>query len=94
MTRLISLARGNSGVRLELLAQLTALLRHDVLPRIPQEGSVGASGDLSHLSYIGAVISGHRDVLYHGQVMPADAALAKVHKLEALFFEKLNKYKT
>ncbi|XP_021965031.1 histidine ammonia-lyase [Folsomia candida] len=76
--RLISLARGNSGVRLELLAQLTALLRHDVLPRIPQEGSVGASGDLSHLSYIGAVISGHRDVLYHGQVMPADAALAKV----------------
>jgi histidine ammonia-lyase len=63
---------------MELLEQLAALLQHDILPRIPQEGSVGASGDLSHLSYIGAVISGDRDVLCKGQVMRADLALAKV----------------
>ncbi|OXA54182.1 Histidine ammonia-lyase [Folsomia candida] len=53
--RLISLAKGYSGVRLELLEQIAGLLRNDVLPRIPQEGSVGASGDLTPLSYIGAV---------------------------------------
>src|SRR5664279_496818 len=41
--RLASLARGYSGVSVELLEQLTALLAHDILPLIPSEGSVGAS---------------------------------------------------
>lgn len=65
--RLISLAKGNSGVGMELLKYLACLLQHDILPRIPQEGSVGASGDLSHLSYIGAVICGYRTVDYLGE---------------------------
>jgi len=76
--RLISLTKGNSGVRLELLTQLQKLLEHDILPRIPQEGAVGASGDLCHLSYIGAVVDGKRDVLYQNEVLPAAQALAKV----------------
>lgn len=76
--RLISLAKGYSGVRLELLEQIAGLLKNDVLPRIPQEGSVGASGDLTPLSYIGAVLCGYRDVLYQGEVIPAKVALAKV----------------
>ncbi|VEB42443.1 Histidine ammonia-lyase [Chromobacterium violaceum] len=46
-TRLASLCRGVSGVSYALLAQLAALLRHDILPLIPAEGSVGASGDLT-----------------------------------------------
>ncbi|KAG4067528.1 hypothetical protein HA402_005300 [Bradysia odoriphaga] len=73
--RLVSLAKGNSGVRMELLQALASLLQHDLLPRIPQEGSVGASGDLSHLSYIGAVICGFRTVDYLGKVMTASEAL-------------------
>jgi len=76
--RLISLAKGNSGVRFELLKQLQYLLEHDILPRIPQEGAVGASGDLCHLSYIAAVVSGDRDVLYTNEVMTAAQALHKV----------------
>lgn len=79
-TRLISLAKGNSGVGMELLQSIARLLQHDILPRIPQEGSVGASGDLSHLSYIGAVVSGFRTVEYLGKVMKATDALEMVSK--------------
>lgn len=83
--RLVSLAKGNSGISLELLECLAGLLKHDVLPRIPQEGSVGASGDLSHLSYIGAVICGYRTVHYKGLVMEASEALNKVIRVRGLF---------
>ncbi|MEQ1738732.1 MAG: aromatic amino acid ammonia-lyase [Methyloglobulus sp.] len=66
-TRLTSLARGFSGVRYRLLEQLATLLTQDILPLIPQEGSVGASGDLTPLSYLAAVLSGEREVLYQGE---------------------------
>jgi len=74
-TRLNSLAQGVSGVSLDLLRQIEALLRHDVLPLIPSEGSVGASGDLTPLSYLAAVLCGEREVLWRGERMPAAAAL-------------------
>jgi histidine ammonia-lyase len=54
-TRLVSLCKGFSGVSMELLRQMARLLQHDILPRIPAEGSVGASGDLTPLSYLAAV---------------------------------------
>ncbi len=66
-TRLTSLARGYSGVRYSLLQQLAKLLEHDILPLIPQEGSVGASGDLTPLSYLAAVLAGERVVLYQDE---------------------------
>lgn len=66
--RLTSLSRGFSGVTWELLQQLETLLKHDIMPRIPQEGSVGASGDLTPLSYVAAVLIGEREVIYQGQV--------------------------
>lgn len=69
--RLNSLAQGYSGVRWELLAQLEALIRHRVLPFIPAEGSVGASGDLTPLSYVAAALIGERDVRFAGQRRPA-----------------------
>lgn len=74
--RLQSLCFGMSGVRLELLQRLTGFLQHDVLPLIPEEGSVGASGDLTPLSYVAATLSGERQVLYRGQVREA----ADVHR--------------
>ncbi|GAB2891705.1 histidine ammonia-lyase [Microbulbifer echini] len=64
--RIASLARGNSGVRYRLLQQLVLLLQKDVIPVIPQEGSVGASGDLTPLSYVAAVLCGERKVWYRG----------------------------
>lgn len=64
--RLRSLSHGMSGVRLELLERLRDFLAHDILPLIPEEGSVGASGDLTPLSYVAAALSGERDVMYQG----------------------------
>ncbi len=69
-TRMNSLALGVSGVRLALLQQLNWLLQNDVLPLIPEEGSVGASGDLTPLSYIAAALIGEREALYRGTVRP------------------------
>ncbi|RLA05604.1 MAG: histidine ammonia-lyase, partial [Gammaproteobacteria bacterium] len=66
--RLTSLCRGFSGVSIELLEQLERLLRHDIIPLIPEEGSVGASGDLTPLSYVAAVLCGERRVYFKGQI--------------------------
>ena len=82
-TRMVSLAQGMSGVSIGLLEQLGALLRHDILPMIPAEGSVGASGDLTPLSYVAAVLCGERDVLHDGSIKPAGEALAQ-HQLKPL----------
>ena len=78
--RLASLAQGYSGVTTDLLEQLAAFLAHDVLPRIPAEGSVGASGDLTPLSYVAAALCGERDVLFDGRVQPAAEALAALRR--------------
>jgi histidine ammonia-lyase len=69
--RLNSLAQGFSGVRYVLLQHIAELLKQDVLPLIPQEGSVGASGDLTPLSYLAAVLAGERKVTYCGQTRAA-----------------------
>lgn len=76
--RLNSLVQGVSGVRYELLQQLQQLLEKDILPVIPQEGSVGASGDLTPLSYIAAVLCGEREVFYQGQRRPTAEVFAEV----------------
>lgn len=75
--RLASLCQGMSGVSWGLLQQLEHLIAHDILPRIPAEGSVGASGDLTPLSYVAAVLCGEREVLFQGQIVPAAQALAQ-----------------
>jgi histidine ammonia-lyase len=74
-TRLASLSQGFSGVGMALLSQLELLLKHDVLPMIPAEGSVGASGDLTPMSYVAAVLCGERDVWYRGEPRPAAQVL-------------------
>ena len=76
--RLASLARGFSGVRYTLLAQLQRLLDADVLPVIPKEGSVGASGDLTPLSYVAAVLAGEREVVHAGARRPTAEVFAEL----------------
>jgi histidine ammonia-lyase/phenylalanine ammonia-lyase len=61
------LAKGNSGVRLEVVERLVDLLNHDVLPLIPERGSCGASGDLVPLSYVGRALAGESTVTFNGQ---------------------------
>jgi histidine ammonia-lyase len=67
-TRLASLCQGYSGVRWKLLEQIETLLNKNIVPVIPQEGSVGASGDLTPLSYVAAALVGERDVYFDNQI--------------------------
>lgn len=76
--RINSLAQGFSGVRYQLLQQISQLLEHDILPLIPQEGSVGASGDLTPLSYLAAVLAGERAVYYRGQTQTASSVFERL----------------
>lgn len=71
LTRLQSLSLGYSGVSFDLLKGLENLIRNDILPRIPEEGSVGASGDLTPLSYVAAALIGERDVKFKESIKPS-----------------------
>lgn len=68
--RLNTLAQGYSGVRPLLLEQLVSLINHQIIPVIPEEGSVGASGDLTPLSYVAAALVGERNAYYQNSVEP------------------------
>ena len=67
LIRLSSLSKGFSGITVGLLERMAILYNMDIIPRIPSQGSVGASGDLTPLSYIAAVIAGEREVYYKGE---------------------------
>lgn len=86
--RLNSLVQGYSGVRYLLLERLSLLLKLDILPLIPQEGSVGASGDLTPLSYLAAVLAGEREVLYQQQRRPAIAVFNQLNLQPIVFKPK------
>ncbi|OOG62117.1 histidine ammonia-lyase [Sinorhizobium sp. A49] len=75
--KLISLGRGASGVRLELVRLIEAMLDKGVIPVIPEKGSVGASGDLAPLAHMAAVMMGHGEAFFAGARMSGAAALAK-----------------
>ncbi|MEM7561809.1 MAG: histidine ammonia-lyase [Pseudomonadota bacterium] len=81
--KMLSLGRGASGVRWDLILRLQTLLQLDMLPVIPSQGSVGASGDLAPLAHLTAALIGAGDVIYQGVAMPAAQAL-KAAKLEPL----------
>jgi len=73
--KLISLGRGASGVRLETVELLEAMLVNDVIPVIPEKGSVGASGDLAPLAHMTAVMIGEGEAFVDGDRMSGAAAL-------------------
>jgi histidine ammonia-lyase len=79
LIRANSLARGYSGVRVELVEKLLEILNKDIYPYIPQQGSVGASGDLAPLSHLALVLMGE------GQVIEGDRVL-----FTSQVFEKYN----
>ena len=76
LCRLVCLSRGYSGVTPELLTHLAAFLNHGITPVVPCEGSVGASGDLTPMSYVAAALAGEREVFYKGRRIPAVKALS------------------
>jgi len=77
LTKIGSLARGYSGVRPIIIDTLIALYNAGVMPAIPCQGSVGASGDLAPLAHMTLAMLGVGPVRFNGQLMDAAEALAK-----------------
>jgi histidine ammonia-lyase len=74
--KIASLAQGASGVRWETVQRLLDLLEHDLIPVVPGQGSVGASGDLAPLAHLSAALIGEGAILVEGVARPAAEALA------------------
>ena len=74
--KLASLAQGASGVRLETVRLLEAMLAKGLTPVVPCQGSVGASGDLAPLAHMSATMIGVGEIIVDGRTVPADKALA------------------
>ena len=76
MLKVLTLARGRSGVRNLLVDTLMQMLDSEVYPLVPSKGSVGASGDLAPLAHLAGVLIGEGRVRYQGEVLPASEGLA------------------
>ena len=77
LLRLNGLIRGHSGITIETLSQLVDFLNLGITPVVPEQGSVGASGDLCPLSHIAIAMMGEGEVYFKGERMPANAALIR-----------------
>jgi histidine ammonia-lyase len=75
--KLASLAQGASGIRWATLVQLLQCLQKGLIPVIPGQGSVGASGDLAPLAHLSAALLGVGEMTVDGERVPAEAALAR-----------------
>ena len=75
--RINTLMRGHSGIRASTLQALAELLNRDVIPVIPEKGSVGASGDLSPLSHLAIVLLGEGEAFYRGERLHGGEALKR-----------------
>jgi histidine ammonia-lyase len=72
--RLNSLLKGYSGVSTELLEFMRDVINQQIAPYIPTRGSVGASGDLIHLSHLALMLIGEGQVFFKGKLMKAEEA--------------------
>jgi len=77
LLRAATLARGYSGVRAVVVERLVDLLNHDVLPVVPSQGSVGASGDLAPLAHAALVLIGEGRATYRGETLSGGEALTR-----------------
>jgi histidine ammonia-lyase len=75
--KLASLAHGASGVQPAVCRLLEAMLERELLPVIPAQGSVGASGDLAPLAHLAAVLIGEGEAVFEGERLPGAVALAR-----------------
>jgi histidine ammonia-lyase len=79
LLRANALARGHSGVRVEVVEKLLEFLNKNILPVVPGQGSVGASGDLAPLAHVALALMGEGEVIYKSKRMPTENALRLAH---------------
>ena len=75
--RINTLLRGHSGIRVQTLEALAAMLNAGIVPVVPELGSVGASGDLAPLSHLALVLLGGGEAFHEGERMPGAEALQR-----------------
>jgi histidine ammonia-lyase len=75
LLRANALLKGFSGVRKELIERLITYLNRRMHPVIPQQGSLGASGDLAPLSHMALTLIGEGELIYRGRKVPTQEAL-------------------
>ncbi len=75
--RIKDFALGHSSIRLETVQQLINLLNQDVVPALPEKGSVGASGDLAPLAHLALILIGQGEAIYKGERLSGQAVLKK-----------------
>ena len=80
------LCLGHSGVRREVVVRFTEMLERDILPVVPEQGSLGASGDLAPLAHLALPVVGEGEVRLAGEKLPAGEALRRCG-LEPLVLE-------
>lgn len=71
------IAMGHSGVRTDVVDLLIGMLENNVCPRIPAQGSVGASGDLAPLAHLALALMGEGEARLDGELMGASQALSR-----------------
>ena len=71
LTKIIGLAKGSSGVRIEIVERLIDFLNYNCLPIIPSQGSVGASGDLAPLAHMTLPMLGFSKLKFNGDIFPS-----------------------
>src|SRR3989339_1168463 len=76
LIRANTLAKGHSGIREETLRLLLAMLNRGIHPLIPEQGSLGASGDLAPLAHMSLPLIGEGEAFYDGKMLPGAEALA------------------
>jgi histidine ammonia-lyase len=75
LLRINSLVQGYSGIRLSSVQLIADFLNNDIVPYVPQQGSVGASGDLAPLSHVALSLIGEGKVFFKGELIPTEQAL-------------------
>lgn len=77
--KLLTYVKGYSGIRPAVAEKIVQFLNHDILPVIPEKGSVGASGDLAPLGHMALALIGESKVFYNGKRMATKTALSKAN---------------
>ena len=78
LLKIISLSRGYSGVRMELIEKIIDLINFDCIPIIPSQGSVGASGDLAPLSHMSLPLIGLGEIMHGSKQYSSKEILKKL----------------
>lgn len=79
IARLYTFLQGKSGVHTELVELLVKFINLNIIPHIPEHGSVGASGDLVQLAHMALALIGEGEVFYRGELLPTAQVLGQNH---------------